>query len=84
MPDPKQVHRAYAGHAAETYGLPPEFASLGAFLMLNAMVGSADSVERMGLTTEAAAEFWTTFSMAGWAAVAASYGREAARQEQKA
>lgn len=83
-PDPRHVHRAYAGHAAQTYGLPPELASLGAYLMLNAMSGSGDAVERIGLTSEEAAEFWTTFSTAGWAAVSARYARDEARQERKA
>jgi len=84
MPDPQQVHRAYAGHAAQTYGLPPELASLGAFLMLNAMAGSGDAVHRMGLTSEQAAEFWATFSTAGWAAVSARYGRDTPPKDRKA
>ncbi|WP_304171537.1 TetR/AcrR family transcriptional regulator [Phenylobacterium aquaticum] len=77
LPAPDSVHRVFAGHAAATYGLPPGLASLGAYLMLNAMVGSGDPVERMGLTSETAAAFWTTFSLAGWAAVAARYGQKA-------
>jgi AcrR family transcriptional regulator len=84
LPDPQQVHRAYAGHAAQTYGLSPELASLGVYLMLNAMAGSGDAVERIGLTSEQAAEFWTTFSTAGWAAVSARYGQDAPRKDRKA
>jgi len=84
LPDRQLVHRAYAAHAAQTYGLPPDLASLGAFLMLNAIAGSGDAVHRMGLTSEQAAEFWTTFSTAGWAAVSARYGRDAPPKDRKA
>lgn len=80
LPEAERIHRAFAGHAASAYSLPPEFASLGAYLMLNAMVGSGDPLKKMGIDSDLAAEFWSTFSLAGWAAVSARYSRGAARR----
>lgn len=77
LPDPVEVHRTYAGHAASAYGLPREVAALGAYLMLKAATGAGEPLMRMGVSPDQAAEVWATFCEAGWAAVAERYGKKA-------
>lgn len=81
LPDAQSLHRTYAGHAAATYGLPGDIASVVAFLMLNAAAGSGDGLARTGVSADQAAELWTTFCQAGWEAVAARYGQPPAKRD---
>ncbi len=70
------VNRFFAAHLRRTYGLPSPLASLGAFLMLNAATNSGGALRRFGVDAKQATEFWTTFILAGFAAVSAKYGRK--------
>lgn len=74
------VNRYFSRHIEKTYNLPPDLSALGAFLMLNAATNSGGALTRFGIDSRKASEFWTTFVLAGFAAVAARYG---ARPEKK-
>lgn len=59
----------------ETYGLPTQLARLGTIMTMRAMEGAEGSLKLGKVDLDTAADFWTTFILAGWEATGARFAR---------
>ena len=58
----------------ETYGIPATEARLGMLMTISALKGAEGTLRLEKMTPAEAADFWSTFILAGWKAVAGKYG----------
>lgn len=64
----------------ETYGVPKELARMGTIMTIRAMEGAEGSMKLGKVDLETAADFWTTFILAGWEATGAKFGKSDKRK----
>ncbi len=57
----------------ETYGVPKELARMGMIMTIKAMEGAEGSLKLGKVDVDTAADFWTTFILAGWQAAGARF-----------
>ncbi len=62
----------------ETYGVPKELARMGTIMTMRAMEGAEGSLKLGKVDLDTAADFWTTFILAGWEAAGAKLSKSSA------
>src|SRR5262245_7994208 len=65
------------------FDVPERIATIGTIMNVNAPAGAARALRRAGLDPKLVADVWSTFTMGGWAAVAAHYGNQRVAAEAK-
>lgn len=71
----KAITEFWVGKAMETFGLPRELARMGMIMAITGMQGAEGSLRLGKVELDRAADFWTTFILAGWGAVGDKFGR---------
>ncbi len=71
----KAITEFWVTKAMETFGLPRELARMGMIMAITGMEGAEGSLRLGKVELDRAADFWTTFILAGWDAVGQKFGR---------
>jgi AcrR family transcriptional regulator len=69
-----EVLQYWVTRTMESYGLPKNVARMGMIMTIMALEGAEDSVRLGKVDLDEAADFWTTFILAGWQAAAREFG----------
>jgi len=65
----------FAKRCREVFGVPPDVALICTMMVVNAPILSARALKRKGVAAAYATEVWNEFTIGGWQAVQARYGK---------
>lgn len=71
----KSITQFWVDKTMEAYGLPKELARMGMIMTIEALEGAEGSLRLGKVDVDRAADFWTTFILAGWEATSRKFGK---------